>query len=430
MFFGCFPNKRIFYKKKNYVFEVNLLIRSFSTYFGLGLMIIIGNIKDFALHFKTQKNKNVAKLLSGFDDFFIRRMYRLGEDAWNRKIRSCPGDTFLVEDPLFKDRNGRPLIRKCINMGSYNYLGFASPQSPTLSSVMEAIETYSIGFNVPRGALSTKVVQELEYRVAKLTRKEAAAVFSMGFGCNSTFLPFLARKGDLILSDSKNHSSIVTGCFASSASTSVFRHNDSHDLERKLRKAIVEGHARTRRPWKRIFVLIEGLYSMEGYYPNLRKIVNLKKQYKFYLFVDEAHSFGAIGLNGRGICDQLDVDSKAVDILMGTFTKSHGGFGGFIASSKDLIEEVKDKCAGYFESASIPPAVSQQVSAAMAEMESDSGLERLKRLRNNSNFFRSRLEEMGFEVLGIKDSPVVIIVVGAPSNIILFSRECLRRNVL
>lgn len=120
------------------------------------------------------------------------------------------------------------------------------------------------------------------------------------------------------------------------------------DLENVLRDSIAQGQPRTHRPWKKILVVVEGLYSMEGNICNLPGIVALKSKYKFYLYVDEAHSIGALGPNGGGVCDYFGVNPADVDILMGTFTKSFGGAGGYICANKDVIQHLKQRNHGRF----------------------------------------------------------------------------------
>lgn len=102
-------------------------------------------------------------------------------------------------------------------------------------------------------------------------------------------------------------------------------------LEKIVRKAIIEGQPRTHRPWKKILIIVEGVYSMEGEVCDLAKVVEIKKKYKCYLYLDEAHSIGAVGESGRGVCEYSNVDTKDIDIMMGTFTKSFGAIGGYIA---------------------------------------------------------------------------------------------------
>ena len=135
----------------------------------------------------------------------------------------------------------------------------------------------------------------------------------------------------MIISDSINHNSIVTGARASGAKIKTFPHDDMAAVEKIVRKAIISGQPRTHRPWKKILIIVEGVYSMEGEVCDLAKVVEIKKKYKCYLYLDEAHSIGAVGKSGRGVCEYSGVDTNDIDILMGTFTKSFGAIGGYIA---------------------------------------------------------------------------------------------------
>ncbi|XP_048500440.1 long chain base biosynthesis protein 2a isoform X2 [Beta vulgaris subsp. vulgaris] len=255
----------------------------------------------------------------------------------------------------------------------------------------------------------------------------------MGYVTNSAIIPVLVGKGGLIISDSLNHSSIVNGARGSGATIRVFQHNTPSHLEKVLREQIAEGQPRTHRPWKKIIVVVEGIYSMEGELCNLPEIVAICKKYKAYVYLDEAHSIGAVGKSGRGVCELLGVDTADVDIMMGTFTKSFGSCGGYIAGSKELIQYLKYTCPAHLYGTSISPPAAQQIMSAikvlLGEDGSSRGAQKLARIRENSNFFRSELQKMGFEVLGDNDSPVMPIMLYNPSKIPAFSRECLRQNV-
>merc|ERR1711916_269674 len=189
-------------------------------------------------------------------------------------------------------------------------------------------------------------------------------------------------------------SSIVQGCRASSAKTVTFAHNDPADLEKVLRKNIAYGQPRTRRPWKKILIIVEGIYSMEGEICRLQEIVALKKKYKAYLYVDEAHSIGALSATGKGVCEYANVNTDDIDILMGTFTKSFGGVGGYIASSHDLIQYLRATCIGHLYATALAPPVARMVITTMkiilGEDGTNDGQRRIKQLRDNSNYFRRR----------------------------------------
>jgi serine palmitoyltransferase len=214
----------------------------------------------------------------------------------------------------------------------------------------------------------------------------------------------------------------------------VFKHNDPEDLERVLRDSIVEGQPRTRRPWKKIIIIVEGIYSMEGEIAKLKEIVALKKKYKAYLYVDEAHSIGALGKTGRGVCEHTGVDPKDVDVLMGTFTKAFGSVGGYVASSEEIISYLRHIAySSVYATAMSPPCAQQALSALkviMGEDGTDSGQKRLRSLHDNSNFFRNSLTNMGFHVIGDKDSPIVPLMVYHPAKFPLMSRALFDRNII
>jgi len=139
-------------------------------------------------------------------------------------------------------------------------------------------------------------------------------------------------------------------------------------LEQKLKTAIVDGQPKSHRPWKKIIIFVEGVYSMEGSIIRLPEIIALKKKYKTYIFLDEAHSVGAVGSHGRGIVDYYGCDPKDVDILMGTFTKSFGAAGGYIAGSKALVDHVRYHSHSFSYATVMSPPVVQQVTSVFESL--------------------------------------------------------------
>jgi serine palmitoyltransferase len=255
------------------------------------------------------------------------------------------------------------VTRKCLNLGSYNYLGFADDWKVTCrEGVLSSMKDLPISMSscLMEGGTS-KLHEETEEIVAQFVQKEAALVMNMGFNSNATTIPALMGRGDLIVSDELNHTSIINGARKSGSAIRCFRHNDSKHLEEILKEAIVMGQPRTRRAWKKIMVIVEGIYSMEGEYCDLRSIVKVCKQYGAYVYLDEAHSIGAMGETGRGCCEYTGVDTSDIDIMMGTFTKSFGGMGGYVAGNKDVIECLRSKCAASSYHNSLSPVICQQV---------------------------------------------------------------------
>lgn len=252
-------------------------------------------------------------------------------------------------------------------------------------------------------------------------------------GTNTTTIPALIGKGGLIISDSINHNSLVVGSRTSGAVIRVFKHNDADDLEQVVRQAIIDGQPNTHRPWTKILIMVEGIYSMEGEMSPLPEIVRIKKQYKCYLYVDEAHSIGAVGPTGRGVCDHFNVDPADVDILMGTFTKSFGAVGGYVAADKNIIEFMRAHSAGHVYSASISPPATQQIISALriiaGETHGNLGQQKIQQLRSNANYFRQRMMDMNMHVLGTFDSPVVPVMLYNPSKIGAFGREALKVGI-
>jgi len=172
---------------------------------------------------------------------------------------------------------------------------------------------------------------------------------------------------------------------------------------------------------------------MEGEICKLREIVAISKKYKCYIWVDEAHSIGAIGRTGRGVTEYWEIDPGDVDVLMGTFTKSFASVGGYITGTKELISHLRNTSFASMYSTSMVPGCCQQILESirvmMGEDNTDLGYQKIKALRENSNFFRNGLIDRGFQVYGDTDSPVIPVMIYYAGKIAAFSRECLKRNI-
>jgi len=381
-----------------------------------------------------------APLFKRLDYFWLTKMYQRIRDLFERPISTVPGTWINVMLRESKDENASFYFtgeeKRALNLASYNYLGFAENKGPVIDAVLNTIDEcgYACGASRMEGG-DFQVIRDLEKAIARFVGKPAALCIAMGYATNSTTIPALGgTKGTLIISDSLNHASIVCGSRDSGAKIIVFKHNDPQDLERVLRDSIIEGQPRTHRPWKKIIIIVEGIYSMEGEIARLKEIVAIKKKYKAYLYVDEAHSIGALGKTGRGVCEHTGVNSDDVDILMGTFTKAFGSVGGYIAASEEIISYLRHISYGSLYGTSMSPATAQQALSAlrviMGEDGTNSGQMRLQRLHDNSNFFRNSLLNMGFHVIGDKDSPIVPLMVYHPAKMPYMSRQLLLRGIV
>ena len=322
-----------------------------------------------------------------------------------------------------------PQSRRCLNLGSYNYLGFGGLNTHCTPLVAKSVMDYPVTSAGSAAELGyNPLIKEVEETTAKYVGKEAAVVVGMGFATNSTVIPAICGKGDLIVSDALNHNSIVEGARLSGAKVRAFKHNCVGDLELILQDAVA-GKQR----YNKILVIIEGIYSMEGELCCLAEIVEVCKLYGAYVWLDEAHSIGAVGPTGRGVCEELGVDPKDVDIMMGTFTKSFGAAGGYVASDYETVARIRQYAAGCTDACSMPPAVCTQILSSLrvisGEDGTDIGAKKLRQLRENSKFFREGLEALGLEVLGHHPSPVMPVMLYQPYKIGDFSRLAFNRKL-
>uniref|UniRef100_A0A668A3Y6 serine C-palmitoyltransferase n=1 Tax=Myripristis murdjan TaxID=586833 RepID=A0A668A3Y6_9TELE len=417
-------------------FEETPMLVAVLTYMGYGILTIFGYLRDFLRHWKIERchiarereeQKDFVPLYQDFENFYTRNLYMRIRDSWNRPICSVPGG---------QDGTGGTgrVVTDVINLGSYNYLGFAENVGPCADAAADITVKYGVGVASTRQEMGNlDRHEEMEKLVARFLGVESAMAFGMGFATNSMNIPALTGKGCLILSDELNHASLVLGARLSGSTIRVFKHNNMQSLEKLLRDAIVHGQPRTHRPWKKILILVEGIYSMEGSIVRLPEVIALKKRYGAYLYLDEAHSIGALGPRGRGVVDHFGLDPCDVDVMMGTFTKSFGAAGGYIAGKEELIKFLRSQShSAVYATSMSPPVVEQIITSMKCIMGEDGttiGLERVQQLAENTVYFRRRLREMGFIIYGNNDSPVVPMMLYMPAKIGAFGREMLKRNI-
>ncbi|KAH0539581.1 serine palmitoyltransferase 2 isoform X1 [Cotesia glomerata] len=433
------PQKSNSMKKES--FEHETLFTAALTHFGFYILMFLGFINQLLFAPKVareQNRKGYAPLYESFETFYLRYVYRRVRDCWNRPICSVPGALVTLKDRITRDYcwtfEFTGTETECINLGSYNYLGFAESTGNCAEQSIETLKKVNCANGSTRLELGTMPIHnELEQLTARFLKVEDAIVFGMGFATNALNIPSLISPGCLILSDEKNHASLILGLRLSGAVTRVFHHNDVKDLERQLREAVAYGQPKSGEPWKKIFIIVEGIYSMEGSIVHLPEIIALKKKYKAYLYLDEAHSIGATGKSGRGICDYYGIDPKDVDIHMGTFTKSFGSAGGYIAGTKALINHLRLHSHAHAYAASMSPPIAQQIITSMQTIMGEDGTNdgkmRIRQLARNTRYFRRRLNQIGVIIFGHEDSPVIPMLVYLYSKIGVVVRDLTKRNI-
>jgi serine palmitoyltransferase len=417
-----------------------------TTYFGYLVLVVFGHIRDLMGRL-TGKSRYASELLpslngglvNGWERFYTRRLFNRIQDCWARPVIGRPSTwieiasrEFTPNQRMRTEWSASDKVKRVLNLGSYNYLGFADEDWEKVCGLQVREGLAKFGVAVSSGPISVGAVtfdqRQLEKEVSEFVGKDDAIIFGTGYATNAWTISKLVGPGSLIVSDSLNHTSIVNGCRASGAKTVTFQHNDAEDLAKVIER---EAFSDPQSTPKRILVVVEGLYSMEGQVCNLKAIVDVCKKMKAFLYVDEAHSIGALGSTGRGICELAGVNPNDVDILMGTFTKSFGGLGGYIASSRSVCNLLRVHLArdSSCRSAMSPVVCSQVRRSLYVLRETEIGKRKILMLKENSMFFREELKRMGCTVLGDDESPIIPVMLYHPAKIAAFSRECLARGL-
>jgi len=317
-------------------------------------------------------------------------------------------DSLRVDNPYFGVHEGltndTTVIggRRLVNFSSYNYLG--SSGAPDVSAAAKAaVDRYGTSVSASRVVSGEKTIhRELEEAIAAFVGAEAAIVYVGGHSTNETTIGHLLKPGDLILHDELAHNSIIQGCRLSGAQRRPFPHNDHAACEAML--------AQMRGDYRRVLVVVEGVYSMDGDYPDLPRFVELKERHGAILFVDEAHSIGTLGRSGRGICEHFGIDPARVDLLMGTLSKSFGSCGGYVAAARELVTYLKYTAPGFVYSVGLSPANSAAALAAIRRVERDPSV--VARCAANARLFLGLAREAGLDTGSSRDTPVVPVIIG------------------
>jgi 8-amino-7-oxononanoate synthase len=300
--------------------------------------------------------------------------------------------------------------KRVIMVGSNSYLGLTTDPRVKKAAI-DAVEKYGSGCAGSRflnGTLDIHV--DLEHRLAEFMHKEAALVYSTGFQTNLGAISTLVDKNDYVVVDRQDHASIIEGCRLSFGTVKRYHHNDMDDLERLLSSLPEEAGK---------FIVVDGVFSMEGDLADLPGIVRLAKKYGARVMVDDAHGIGVMGEHGRGTAEHFGVEDD-VDIVMGTFSKTFASLGGFVAGTESVIHYLKHLSRALIFSASIPPANVAAVRAALDIVKSEPHLR--KRLWEITHKMKKGFDDLGFNT-GKSETPIIPVYVG--ENVLTF-RMCMR----
>ncbi len=287
--------------------------------------------------------------------------------------------------------------KRVIMIGSNNYLGLAN-HPRVKEAAIHAIEKYGSGLAGSRflnGNL--EIHEELEEKLARFFRKEAALVFATGYQTNVGTISALVDRNDVAIIDRYDHASIIDGCRLSFGKVQKFHHNDMGDLERALDGT--RGKAQ--------LIIVDGVFSMEGDITDLPAIVRLAKAYGARIMVDDAHAIGVLGNGGRGTPEHFGLENE-VDLIMGTYSKSLAAVGGFIAGSSEVISWVKHVARSLMFSASLPPPQVAAVSTALDIIEEQPELR--TRLWKNTHKMLKGFKSLGYDT-GTSETPIIPIII-------------------
>lgn len=306
--------------------------------------------------------------------------------------------------------------KRVLMFGSNSYLGLTNHPKIKEASI-EAIKKYGTGCaGSPflNGTLDIHI--ELEEKLADFVGKEKAIVYSTGFHTNIGVIPTIVGRGDYIIGDELNHASIVEGRRLSFATYMKYKHNDMESLEAVLKKI----------PYESIkLIVMDGVFSMEGDVAKLPVIVELAEKYNASVYVDEAHSLGVFGEGGRGICNHFGLTDR-VDLIMGTFSKSLATIGGFIATDVDTINFLKHHSRSYIFSASISPAATASVIAALDVIKQEP--ERIKNLWEITNYSLDAFRSRGFEI-GPTETPIIPLYIRDNDKTFIITQELYEQGI-
>lgn len=305
-----------------------------------------------------------------------------------------------------------------INLASNNYLGLTT-HPKLIEAAIEATRKYGAGSGAVRTISGTMDLHmKLERRIAEFKNVEACVVFQSGFAANAGTVSAILTPEDHIISDELNHASIIDGCRLSRAKIHVFPHKD-HARAGEILAGLASVPGRK-------LLITDGVFSMDGDIGPLPELVAQAERYGAIMMVDDAHSSGVLGRNGRGTIDHFGLHGR-VDIQVGTLSKAIGVLGGYVCGTKNLIEFLYHRARPFLFSTSHPPSVAASCLAAFDILEDEP--ERIDQLWTNTRYLKKGLAEAGFNT-GMSETPITPVIVGEAARAFRFSAELFDEGVL
>lgn len=368
----------------------------------------------------------VARFFRGQDDIPERYYkFNLHPGYQQLKIINAGADHLGIDTPFFKLHEGcagaTTVIdgRQCLNFSSYNYLGLSGHPDVNLAA-KEAIDRYGTSVSASRIVSGERPLhRELENALARFYGVDDAVVFVSGHATNVSTIGYLFGPRDLIVHDELIHNSALQGAQLSGARRLSFPHNDWVALDEMLQSQ--------RRQFERVLIVLEGLYSMDGDFPDLPRFVEIKRKHCCFLMVDEAHSFGVMGKNGRGIREHFGLAGSDVDIWMGTLSKTLAGCGGYIAGETALVEHLKFLAPGFLYSVGMSPPLAAASLAALCCLENEPW--RVEILRQRGNQFMESARKAGIDTGLSAGLAVIPAIVGSSVRAARASSALLERGI-
>jgi 8-amino-7-oxononanoate synthase len=341
------------------------------------------------------------------------------------KVQFEIGAALGIDNPFFRMHEARADHRSVIggqpvlNFSSYDYLGL-NGHPEVMAACHEAISHFGISCGASRHVAGERQIhRDLELALANHYGVEDCCVFVSGYATNLGVIGQMLGPKDLMVHDAVMHNSAIMGAELAGCARLSFRHNDLDDLDNLLTEV--------RSQYERVMIVVEGLYGMDGDYPDLLRLVDIKKRHYAWLMVDEAHALGVIGKTGRGLAEYFGVAGTDVDIWMGTLSKTLAACGGYIAATSELILYLKNTAGVFVFSVGMPPVIATAAWKALEIMHREP--ERVAQLQLNARYFMERARASGLDTGSGTGTAVCPIIIGDSVKVVVLSQRLLQRGV-